>query len=94
MFAALRYITLIPRLVAIVQAAVAFVEGVKAHDPGTEKKAAVLEALESGWEGIGKEFQINVPYTVLKDVISFLVDFAVSIYNLVGYFKKKDAPAS
>jgi len=93
MLAMLRYIMLIPILISLVQAAVQFVESVRADSPGPEKKAAVMDSLAASWGGLQKEFQITVPFSALGSIVSVLIDLAVSIYNAVGYFRKKEAPA-
>ena len=93
MFAFLRYVSLIPILIQVVQAAVQFVESVRADSPGPEKKAAVMDSLAASWGGLQNEFKITVPFSVLGPIVSFLIDLAVSVYNAVGYFRKKEAPA-
>lgn len=93
MFAFLKYITLIPILIQVVQAAVQFVESVRSDAPGPEKKAAVMDSLTASWGALQSEFKITVPFAVLGPIVSFLIDLAVSVYNAVGYFRKKEAPA-
>lgn len=93
MLALLKYVTLIPRLVFIVQAVVAFIESVKEHEPGTDKKAAAMESIRDGWGIAQEQFKIKEPFDVLEPVLSYLIDLAVSVYNMVGYFRKKDNPS-
>lgn len=93
MLAILRYITYVPSLVFLIQAIVTLVESIKKHEPGEDKKKAVLEIMGTNWESLSKEFQITVPFEVLKSVISVLIDLTVSVFNVIGYFSKKDKPA-
>lgn len=91
MLTLLKHVTLIPHLIFIVQAVVGFIESVKAHDPGPEKKAAAMQSIRDGWSIAQEEFKIKEPFDVLEPVLSYLIDLAVSVYNMVGYFTKKDA---
>jgi len=93
MIALLRYVSYVPALIFMIQAVVSLVESVKTGEPGGDKKNAVLEILSGNWESLSKEFRITVPIDVLKPVISFLIDLTVSVYNMIGYFRKKDQPA-
>lgn len=90
MFALLRYVTYVPALVMLISAVVSLVESIKRHDPGADKKNAVMEILAGNWESLSKEFKIVVPYEIIKPVISVLIDLTVSVYNAIGFFTKKD----
>jgi len=89
MFALLKYVTYVPALVFMIQAVVSLIESVKAGEPGADKKNAALEILQGNWANLATEFKITIPFEVLKPVISFLIDFTISVYNMVGYFTKK-----
>lgn len=88
MIALLRYVSYVPALIFMIQAVVALVEAVKIGEPGADKKNSVLDILGQNWESLSKEFKIMVPFEVLKPVISFLIDLTVSVYNMIGYFRK------
>lgn len=91
MFAWVKYITYIPTLVVLIQAAVAFIEALKKEAPGPEKKQDVMNALEASWDSF---FPKKVDaFDAVKPVISYLIDLCVSVYNAVGYFTKKEAEA-
>ncbi len=93
MITLLKYVSYVPSLIFMIQAVVSLVESIKNGEPGTEKKNAALDILGQNWESLSKEFKIVVPFDVLKPVISFLIDLTVSVYNMIGYFRKKDNPA-
>lgn len=89
-----KYATLVPTLVGIINAGINFVESVKADAPGPEKKQAVIDGLRSMWEDIASEAKIKEPFDVFEPLISRLIDFAVAIYNVIGHFTHKDAGAT
>jgi hypothetical protein len=88
----LKYLSMMPLLYALVKGAVELVEATMAGLPGAEKKKAVLDALASAWPAAQETFKFAAPYEVILPVLSFLIDLVVAIYNLIGYFKKDDAP--
>ena len=86
LFDLIKYVGYIPQLAGTIMAAVAFVEGVKAGDPGPEKKAAVMAALESNWATVSSHFASPKTFSELAPLIGLLIDLCVAIYNL--FWKK------
>ena len=58
---------------------------------GEAKKNAILSIFEAIWKGmdLGKVKEIkDVPFEMVKIIISPVIDALVAIYNIVGKFKK------
>lgn len=90
MFAWIKYVALLPALYQLIKGAVEICEDV-AEDGvlGTEKKAAVLDAVKAGCAALG----FSAVWSILEPVASAMIDITVAIYNAVGGWKKKEAPA-
>jgi len=82
------YFKYVPSLVGIILGAVAMVEAIRAGDPGPEKKAAVLAAIQGIWAQIAAEQNITVAFDKLIPLISILIDLAVALYNV--FWKKTE----
>lgn len=77
----IKYIGYIPQLAGTILATVAFVEGVKAGDPGPEKKQAVLDSMKANWDAIAVNFSGKTTFEQLAPLIGILIDLCVAIYN-------------
>ncbi len=89
MLALIRYFGYIPQLAGVILAAVAFIEGIKAGDPGPEKKQAVMDAMKAGWDTISANFEVKRTFEELAPLIGILIDICVAMYNL--FWKAKVA---
>jgi ribosomal protein L12E/L44/L45/RPP1/RPP2 len=91
MFAWLKYLNLVPVLVAVVSGIVNFIEHL--HDGSFDKKGKALELFDSAWPSIAAGFGITAPVESIRGIVSAIIEIAVAGFNLVGIFTHKDAAA-
>jgi hypothetical protein len=84
----LKFVPLILRWIPHVVSAVALVEVFASDKSGAEKKLAAMTWLERTSE------KMNLPWgKQVSAIVGALVDAAVGVANLVGYFKRPDVAA-
>jgi hypothetical protein len=84
----LKFVPVILKWIPHVVSAVALVEVLASGKTGAEKKAAAMAWLERTSE------KMNLPWgKQVSSIVSALVDAAVGVANLVGYFKRDEPNA-
>jgi hypothetical protein len=82
--------TIIPVLYNLIKQAV---QDVESDMPGAQKKEAVMAVIKAAVDGMAA-VGLKVPATVVLTIASALIDGVVTLFNIVGIFKKKPVPAA
>jgi hypothetical protein len=90
----IQFSSLIPKLIGLLSALVILWEGIRSGITGPEKKAGVMKALKENWDVWAKKWEIEAAWTVVEPLCDNLIDVIVTVFNLIGWFKKVAPPVA